>query len=123
MVERNHLARLRELAGQAQASGDRATVTAALAEMQRITALALGEAVARAREQGISWRELAAELRMAATTLHGQYRSGRGMIVVGSPVPSAAMAVPSTPAAAGRAWRPPAGLHGSTRSPGSSRTG
>ncbi len=76
MVERDRVARLRELAEQAQASADQASVAATLADIQRITALALSEAVTRERARGTSWRELAAELRMAVTTLHGQYRSG-----------------------------------------------
>ena len=83
------LTRLVELVG--QAGGAEATrQAAALAEAQRVSGSGLRAAIALARQSGVSWRELASLLDVSATTLHRQYRSGRGLMAVRQDQPDAA---------------------------------
>ncbi|MFC9331207.1 ATP-binding protein [Kitasatospora sp. NPDC057015] len=60
---------------------------AALAALQRASAWALHEEIGRARERGVSWRDLAATLDMSAMTLLRHYRAGRGIVVIGQKSP------------------------------------
>src|SRR5262249_26037007 len=83
MALRDRLMRLLEILSDAEASGDQTRRAATLAELQRVIAWALRDAVAQAREQGASWRELAADLRMATPTLYSQFRAGRGVVATG----------------------------------------
>lgn len=54
-----------------------------LAELQRTSGWALRAAVARARQRGVSWRQLAVTLDMPAMTLHRQFNSGHGVFAIG----------------------------------------
>ncbi|WP_167979110.1 ATP-binding protein [Lentzea indica] len=87
-MRESHLASLRHLVTRAEAACDETQRAAALAELQRVGASALRDAVSEARDSGVSWRILASELRMAATTLHSQFASGRAVLArAGQPSP------------------------------------
>jgi predicted ATPase/DNA-binding CsgD family transcriptional regulator len=79
-----YLSELARLA-QAAAGGETTTQAIALAHAQRVAAWGLHAAVAEARTQGSSWRELADALDVSPATLHRQYQTGAGLTV---PVPS-----------------------------------
>jgi hypothetical protein len=72
-----HLAELRILITQVEQTEDETQRAAALAELQRVGATALREAVSRARDRGVPWRTLAGELQVAVTTLHHQFTASR----------------------------------------------
>src|SRR3954447_23953502 len=73
-----YLARIRALAEVAVA-GDHITRVAPLGELQRLTGWALRAAVSDARASGMSWRALAKVVGVPATTLHLQFKTGRGL--------------------------------------------
>ncbi|WP_370947246.1 LuxR C-terminal-related transcriptional regulator [Amycolatopsis sp. cg5] len=80
----DYLTRLEQLIAASTSLEPGIDQAAALAELQRVSASALRAAVAGARGQGVTWRELAKGVGMPAMTLHGQFRSGRGVIAVGN---------------------------------------
>ncbi|MCW2506721.1 MAG: hypothetical protein JWO79_5005, partial [Actinomycetia bacterium] len=83
-----YLARLAELAGAARATSSAGAKAAALLEAQRVAAWGLREAVALARNSGMSWRDLSALLDMPAATLHRKYQQGGGLFSAGDVPPS-----------------------------------
>jgi hypothetical protein len=78
------LADLRRLVAEAQGAGDETLRAAVLARLQRVSFLALQEAVGRASQDGASWRDLSVVLGMARTTLRRQYQAGGGVVAVGA---------------------------------------
>ncbi|HEV2375090.1 MAG TPA: LuxR C-terminal-related transcriptional regulator [Streptosporangiaceae bacterium] len=111
MAKQDVLSHLLELTTDAGAARDISQQAAALAELQRASASALRGTVVAAREQGMSWRELAGVLQMAAPTLYSQFRSGRDVVAVpqhGSSGPDADPGVPV--GTAGEAGPPPQSL-------------
>jgi hypothetical protein len=76
-----HLRHLRHLAEDATNRAERRERAAMLAELQYATGLALRDLVVELRADGLSWRELARDLGVAPTTLHGQYRTGRSIVL------------------------------------------
>jgi hypothetical protein len=83
MADDDYPERLRTLASALRAGGEPIEQAAILAELQRVSAVGLRDSVARARQRGVSWRELACAVRVAATTLYRQYRSGHDLTAAG----------------------------------------
>ncbi|MDQ1659468.1 MAG: hypothetical protein QOD41_4551, partial [Cryptosporangiaceae bacterium] len=74
-----YVRQLATASSRAGGAAELAVQAAALAEAQRVSAWGLRAAVSAAREQGLSWRELAELLDVPAATLHRQYRTGHAL--------------------------------------------
>jgi len=74
-----YLSRLADVADTARGSGQAGDKAAALAAAQHIAAWGLREAVAAARESGVTWRALATLLGEPAASLHRKYVRGGGL--------------------------------------------
>ncbi|MDQ1652931.1 MAG: hypothetical protein QOI35_2131, partial [Cryptosporangiaceae bacterium] len=87
-----YVRQLAEVSSRAGGAAEPAAQATAWAEAHRVSAWGLRAAVSAARDQGLSWRELAELLDVPAATLHRQYRAGHALAV-----PDASMAEPAPP--------------------------
>ncbi|MDQ1646414.1 MAG: hypothetical protein QOJ50_2598, partial [Cryptosporangiaceae bacterium] len=92
-----YVRQLATASSRAGSAAELAVQAAALAEAQRVSAWGLRAAVSAARDQGLSWRELAELLDVPAATLHRQYRAGQALTTPEDTGPPASRALAVTP--------------------------
>ncbi|MDQ1647091.1 MAG: hypothetical protein QOJ50_3275, partial [Cryptosporangiaceae bacterium] len=85
-----YVRQLAEVSSRTGGAAEPAAQATAWAEAHRVSAWGLRAAVSAARDQGLSWRELAELLDVPAATLHRQYRAGQALAV-----PDASIAEPA----------------------------